>query len=134
MVAGNIAPDSGKVIFDGEDVTGLKPHQLFRTGMLRTFQIAHEFSNMTALENLMVVASDQPGETLLNAWIRPGLVASRDREVRQKAQDVVESLKPGPGQGGPHPAPRRATVPGAPGSTCRGPGPSGMGAPGRGAI
>jgi branched-chain amino acid transport system ATP-binding protein len=93
MVAGNIVPDSGQIMFDGEDITGLKPHQLFSRGLLRTFQIAHEFSNMTALENLMVVASDQPGETLLNAWIRPGLVASRDREVRQKANDVIDFLK-----------------------------------------
>src|SRR5579872_2718562 len=56
MVAGNIVPDSGQIVFDGADVTGLKPHQLFSLGLLRTFQIAHEFSNMTALENLMVVA------------------------------------------------------------------------------
>ncbi len=95
MVAGNIVPDSGQIVFDGEDITGLKPHQLFSRGLLRTFQIAHEFSNMTALENLMVVASDQPGETLINAWIRPGLVASRDRAVRQKANDVIDFLKLG---------------------------------------
>ena len=95
MVAGNIVPDSGQILFDGQDITGLKPHQLFSRGLLRTFQIAHEFSNMTALENLMVVASDQPGETLINAWIRPGLVASRDREVRQKANDVIDCLKLG---------------------------------------
>ena len=95
MVAGNIVPDSGQILFDGQDITGLKPHQLFSRGLLRTFQIAHEFSNMTALENLMVVASDQPGETLINAWIRPGLVASRDREVRQKANDVIDFLKLG---------------------------------------
>ena len=95
MVAGNIVPDSGQILFDGQDITGLKPHQLFSRGLLRTFQIPHEFSNMTALENLMVVASDQPGETLINAWIRPGLVASRDREVRQKANDVIDFLKLG---------------------------------------
>ena len=51
MVAGNIAPDSGHIFFDGEDVTGLKPHELSSRGLLRTFQIAHEFSNLTALDN-----------------------------------------------------------------------------------
>ncbi len=95
IVAGNIVPDSGQVIFDGQDVTGLKPHQLFRTGMLRTFQIAHEFSNMTALENLMMVPGDQPGEYLANAWFRPGLVKSRETEVRKKALDVIDFLKLG---------------------------------------
>lgn len=95
MVAGNIAPDSGTIIFDGADVTGMKPHQLFRRGMLRTFQIAHEFSNMTALENLMVVPPGQPGESLWRTWIDPGAVKDRDRHVRQKANDVIDFLKLG---------------------------------------
>ena len=95
MVAGNIVPDEGQVIFDGEDVTGLPPHRLFRIGMLRTFQIAHEFSQMTALENLMMVPGDQPGEHLLDTWFRPGLVRSRETEVRKKALDVIDFLKLG---------------------------------------
>jgi branched-chain amino acid transport system ATP-binding protein len=95
IVAGNIAPDSGQIIFDGRDVTGMKPHELFRRGMLRTFQIAHEFSNMTALENLMMVPGDQPGESLWQTWTNPGRVREADRAVRQKAQDVIDFLKLG---------------------------------------
>lgn len=95
MVAGNFPPTSGQIIFDGQDVTGLMPHQLFRLGMLRTFQIAHEFSNMTALENLMMVPSDQPGERLVNLWLKPGIVARHEAEVRQKALDVIDFLKLG---------------------------------------
>lgn len=95
MVAGNIVPDSGQVIFDGRDVTGWKPHELFRIGMLRTFQIAHEFSEMTALENLMMVPGDQPGEHLFDMWLRPRLVRSRETEVRKKALDVIDFLKLG---------------------------------------
>jgi len=95
IVAGNIVPDSGQVIFDGRDVTGWRPHQLFRIGMLRTFQIAHEFSQMTALENLMMVPGDQPGENLLDTWFRPRLVRSRETEVRKKALDVIDFLRLG---------------------------------------
>lgn len=95
MVAGNIVPDSGSVIFDGRDVTGLKPHQLFGLGMLRTFQIAHEFSNMTALENLMMVPGDQPGESLFGSWLHPRRVSRRETEVRRKALDVIDFLKLG---------------------------------------
>jgi len=95
IVAGNIVPDSGSIAFDGQEVTALKPHELFARGLARTFQIAHEFSNMTALENLMVVAADQPGESLLNTWFRPALVSSRDAAVRQKASDVIDFLKLG---------------------------------------
>ena len=95
LVAGNIVPDSGQIIFDGHDVTGLKPHQLFHRGMLRTFQIAHEFSNMTALENLMMVPSGQPGESLVKTWLMPGAIKQAERHVRQKALDVIDFLKLG---------------------------------------
>jgi len=93
LVAGNITPDSGKIIFDGQDITGLPPYELFGRGMLRTFQIAHEFSNMTALENLMMVPGDQVGEGLIKSWVMPGAVRAREHEVRQKALDVVDFLK-----------------------------------------
>jgi branched-chain amino acid transport system ATP-binding protein len=53
---------------EGEDITGLPPHDLFHKGLLRTFQIAHEFSSMTVRENLMMVPARQKGETLWNAW------------------------------------------------------------------
>jgi len=95
IVAGNIVPDTGIVRFDGHDVTGLPPHKLFGRGMLRTFQIAHEFSHMTALENLMMVPPDQPGENLATLWFRPGFARSREQAVRQKALDVVDFLKLG---------------------------------------
>lgn len=93
MVAGTTSPTNGQIVFDGEDVTGLDPHILFGRGMLRTFQIAHEFSHMSALENLMMVPGDQPGEHLKNVWLRPLSVNKREIEVRQKANDVIDFLK-----------------------------------------
>jgi branched-chain amino acid transport system ATP-binding protein len=93
LVAGNIPPDSGTILFDGQDITGLPPYELFARGMLRTFQIAHEFSNMTALENLMMVPGDQVGESLIKTWVMPGAVVGREHEVRQKALDVIDFLK-----------------------------------------
>ena len=57
---------------DGEDITGLPPHELFHKGLLRTFQIAHEFGSMTVRENLMMVPAGQSGETLWNTWFRRG--------------------------------------------------------------
>ena len=95
VVAGALVPDGGQVIFDGEDVTGLKPHELFSRGLLRTFQIAHEFSQMTALENLMAVPPEQPGETLVTNWIDPGRVSRADLAVRHKAEEVIDFLKLG---------------------------------------
>lgn len=95
MVAGNLKPSEGQIIFDGEDVTGLEPHKLYKKGMLRTFQIAHEFSHMTALENLMVAGADQPGESLFQNWFNPKHVADFDMEIRKMAEDVIDFLKLG---------------------------------------
>jgi branched-chain amino acid transport system ATP-binding protein len=79
-------------VLAGDDVTGLAAHDLYHRGLLRTFQIAHEFSHLTALENLMVVPADQSGENLFAAWLRPGRVAGQEAEVRRKAADVIGFL------------------------------------------
>jgi branched-chain amino acid transport system ATP-binding protein len=92
VVAGTFPPDAGRVRFDGEDVTGLPPYDLFRRGLLRTFQIPHEFSRMTALENLMMVPADQHGERLWGAWLRPGAVARGEMSVRARAEEALRFL------------------------------------------
>ena len=66
VIAGVLKPTSGKVTMNGKDITGMPPHELFHKGLLRTFQIAHEFSSMTVRENLMMVPGHQSGETLWN--------------------------------------------------------------------
>lgn len=93
VIAGHYRPTSGRVLLDGEDITGLKPHQLFQRGLLRTFQLAHEFSSLSARENLMVVAAQQSGETLLDAWMRPGRVRVEEERVRAKADEVLDFLE-----------------------------------------
>ncbi|MEX0347747.1 MAG: ABC transporter ATP-binding protein [Rhizobiaceae bacterium] len=94
-IAGLYTPTSGQILLDGEDITGLKPHQLFKKGLLRTFQIAHEFSSMTVTENLMMVPGDQLGESILNTWIRRGAIQEQEKQVRQRAEEVIEFLKIG---------------------------------------
>ena len=85
VVAGVLGPTSGRVTMDGEDITGLPPHELFHKGLLRTFQIAHEFSSMSCRENLMMVPAGQSGETLLNTWFGRKRVADEERALRAKA-------------------------------------------------
>ncbi|WP_312797755.1 ABC transporter ATP-binding protein [Tianweitania sp.] len=92
LIAGVHQPTSGRVTMAGEDITGLPPHVLFSKGLLRTFQIAHEFSSMTVLENLMMVPGNQQGETLWNAWFRRGAIAQEERRLREKAEDVLDFL------------------------------------------
>ena len=92
IIAGLFPPTSGRVLLDGEDVTGLPPHELFAKGLLRTFQIAHEFSTLSVLENLMMVPPQQKGETLINAWFRRGDVARQEEEIRENAHEVIKFL------------------------------------------
>ncbi len=92
VIAGNMKPSSGRILFDGEDVTGLESHALFHRGLLRTFQIAHEFGKLTVLENLMMVPRAQAGEQLLSTWFRPQLVRDQEAAVLEKAREVLGFL------------------------------------------
>ena len=92
VIAGRLPPTSGKVMMDGEDITGLPPHELFHKGLLRTFQIAHEFSSMTVRENLMMVPGGQTGETIWNAWIGRSRIAEEEQALLRKADEVLEFL------------------------------------------
>jgi branched-chain amino acid transport system ATP-binding protein len=93
VIAGVYKPTSGKVILDGEDISGLPPHELFHKGLLRTFQIAHEFSSLTVRENLMMVPPNQAGENLMDAWFKPSAVRAEEVAVRARASDVIEFLE-----------------------------------------
>ena len=92
VIAGVLPPTSGRVTMDGEDITGLAPHTLFEKGLLRPFQIAHEFSSMTVRENLMMVPAGQSGETLVNTWFGRKRIADEERALRAKADEVLEFL------------------------------------------
>lgn len=93
MLAGNISPDSGEILFNGESIIGDAPHELFHRGILRTFQLAHEFGQLTTIENLMMVPSEQPGESLFTNWFNLKAVREVEQSVRQRAQDVLDFLK-----------------------------------------
>ena len=92
LIAGNLKPSEGKVIFDNEDITEVPSYELFSKGILRTFQIAHEFTNLTVLENLMMVPGSQSGEKLMTVLLKPSLVKEEEEKIKQKALEVVEFL------------------------------------------
>lgn len=92
VIAGLYKPTSGRVTMAGEDITGLPPHELFAKGLLRTFQIAREFSSMTVLENLMMVPGGQRGERLWNTWTDRRAIAGEEEQLRAKAEEVLDFL------------------------------------------
>lgn len=93
VVAGRYRPTSGRVLLDGEDVTGLKPHRMFEKGLLRTFQIAQEFSRLTVRENLMVVPARQSGERVWSRWLSPGRVKAEEAALAARAEEVMAFLR-----------------------------------------
>ncbi len=93
IIAGVYTPTAGHIYLDDEDISGCQPHQLFSKGLVRTFQIAHEFSSLTVLENFMMVPAAQAGEQLLSAWLQRGRVAQQEQEIRQQAESVIEFLQ-----------------------------------------
>ncbi|MGH7003284.1 MAG: ABC transporter ATP-binding protein [Alphaproteobacteria bacterium] len=96
IIAGLYRPTAGRVLLDGNDVTGRKPHELFHLGLVRTFQIAQEFAHMPVLENLMMVPAGQGGESLLRACFAWGHVRAEEKGVRKRAEAVVDFLRLGP--------------------------------------
>ncbi|MBT3901312.1 MAG: ABC transporter ATP-binding protein [Pelagibacteraceae bacterium] len=91
-IAGLYAPNNGEIFLEEKNIAGLKPHELFNMGVLRTFQIAHEFTSLTVLENLMMVPGNQRGEKLMFALFADQSVKNQEEEIRVKAIEVIDFL------------------------------------------
>jgi neutral amino acid transport system ATP-binding protein len=92
LLSNFIRPDQGKVLFDGEPIQHLQPHQIAQRGMVRTFQVARVLSRLSVLENMMLAAQQQTGETLWNAWLFPKQVSKEERELRERAMEILQSV------------------------------------------
>jgi ABC-type branched-subunit amino acid transport system ATPase component len=91
-ITGVHQPTAGSVRFNGEDITGLAPHQVADRGLVRTFQIARELGEMTVLENMMVAPKDQIGESLWRS-VLPFARRAVDRqegEILERAWETLE--------------------------------------------
>ena len=95
LIAGNLKSSAGNVLFNNENITDVPSYELFSKGLLRTFQIAHEFTNLSVLENLMMVPGNQSGEKLMNTFLKPSLVAQEEELIKNKAKEVVDFLNLG---------------------------------------
>ncbi|MXN66281.1 ATP-binding cassette domain-containing protein [Stappia sp. GBMRC 2046] len=93
LIAGAIEPTSGRIRYMGEDITHLSADKRFHKGLVRTFQIPHEFHRLTVLENLMMVPGHQAGESLFANWFAWGKVAGDERETERRAWETLEFLE-----------------------------------------
>jgi neutral amino acid transport system ATP-binding protein len=89
LLTGFIKAEGGTVVFDGEDVTGRRPDEIARHGMVRTFQLTRVLAKMKVVENVMLAAPAQPGERLGTALFRPRRWRQREAEVREQAMEML---------------------------------------------
>ncbi len=93
VVSGVLPPHGGRVLLDGQDVTGWRSDRLAKIGLARTFQIARGLQRLSVLENMMLFGKAQPGETLVHALFKSRALRRREAELRDKAWSIVERLK-----------------------------------------
>src|SRR5580658_751756 len=91
-VSGMIPPDSGTIRFANESIAGWRPDRITRSGLVRTFQIAHGFPRLSVLENLLLYGPRQPGERVIPAILRPPAARRRDDELHDKAVAIARRL------------------------------------------
>ncbi len=92
-IGGQSRAASGRVTFDGEDVTQLPPHQRARRGILRTFQTASVFDGLTVFENLLVAGLGDQGSRLRGALLRTPALHARERATAARAARVLEEFE-----------------------------------------
>ena len=93
VITGHYKPDQGEILFLGQEISGLSPHQIFHRQIYRTFQITREFAQMTVLENLMLMPESQKGEKIWNTWFRPASVRKQEKAFEAKALEVLEFVE-----------------------------------------
>ena len=92
VINGSIKPDSGSVQLNNYELIGLQPHELFEIGVLRTFQIPHEFFSLTVLDNLLVVPPNKIGEMFFGQWFFEKKIKKIEEINVKKAQDILDIL------------------------------------------
>lgn len=91
VISGIYKPDSGRVLLNNKDMTGRPAHEMYRAGLVRTFQIPSLFRKLTALENLLAVARNQMGERILTAPFRSRW-RRQEEEMVEKAFRILDLL------------------------------------------
>lgn len=92
LLSSFIRPDRGRVLFDGEPIQNLQPHQIAQQGMIRTFQVARVLSRLSVLDNMLLAVQHQTGENFWNTWFQQKQIAQEERAQREQAMSILESI------------------------------------------
>ncbi|HAC63342.1 MAG TPA: ABC transporter ATP-binding protein [Cyanothece sp. UBA12306] len=92
LLSNFIHPDEGEVIFDGQPIHPLSPHEIALQGCVRTFQVARVLSRLTVLENMLLGTQKQTGENLMQVWFKQSQIRTEERENKERALSILESV------------------------------------------
>lgn len=92
VLGGLISPNTGEVRLEGRSVVGLRPDQLARLGLVRTFQISRELGELTLLENMLLAAPAQSGESVWRNFLTPTLVRAEERACLKRASALLQRV------------------------------------------
>lgn len=90
MLTGFLQPNAGTIDFRGRSLVGLKPHQIVRAGVARSFQDLKLFTKMSVLENVLVALPDQSGDSIVSVFFRPGTIRREEEENFHRAMEILE--------------------------------------------
>ena len=89
LVTGFLEPTAGRIYFQDQEITGLRPHQIGQLGIVRTFQLVRAFNRMTVMENLLLAPKNQAGENCLLGVLRTAKVRRQEQEAIERARDLL---------------------------------------------
>src|SRR3984893_18496488 len=90
VLAGTLPASSGSIVFDGRDITYSPAYMRARSGLVRTFQLPSEFARLTVLENLLVAAPDNKGDSLFGALMGKRYWIEDERRLVGKARELLK--------------------------------------------
>ncbi len=90
VLAGTLPVTSGTIVFDGEDITTLPAYRRARAGLMRTFQLPSEFAQLTVLENLLVAAPGNRGDSLRGALLGKGYWKKDEDALVERARRLLD--------------------------------------------
>jgi neutral amino acid transport system ATP-binding protein len=93
LVSGFLRPDRGTIRFAGRRIDRWRGDAVARAGLVRVFQAPRVPTRMSVLDNMLLAAKHQPGERLAMTLFAPRRVARREREIRQRALEILELLR-----------------------------------------
>jgi len=92
IITGNYKPTEGRVIFDGEDITGTKPNKIVFKGIARTFQNIRLFKSMSVLDNILIGFHDRIRYNYFEAILRLPRYQRAEKEIKDQAMEILEEF------------------------------------------